>query len=146
MEPKGAYVGERGCHFVDCGGDPDRRWLPAPQERGGLPPNHGAPSLPEEMDGLDDDDDDDTHRNGEAVDGEDAKVSSHGTAKVLQCLYSELYGNPSPTKAQMMATGECERSSADTEADAKRVEEELLVSHHRFRIFDHGRAYLDPTG
>ena len=117
-----------------------------PRKRGGLPPNHGAPPPPEEMDGLDDDDDDDAHRNGEAVDGEDGKVGSHGTATMLQCRYSELYGNSSPTKTQMMATEESERSSADAEADAKRVKEELLGSHHRLSFFYHGRAYLDPTG
>ena len=97
-----------------------------PRKRGGLPPNHGAPQTPEEMDGLDDDDDDDAHRNGEAVDGEDGKVGLRGTATMLRCRYSELYGNSSPTKAQMMATEESERSSADAEVDAKRVKEELL--------------------
>ena len=45
---------------------------------------------------------------------------------MLQCLYSDLYRNSAPAKAQMMATGESEQSSADVEADAKRVEEELL--------------------
>ena len=78
------------------------------------------------MDGLDDDDDDDAQRYGETVDGKVGKATPHGTAKMLQCLYSELYGNSAPTKAQMMATRESERSSADAEADAKRVEAELL--------------------
>ena len=90
------------------------------------------------MDGLGDDDDDDAQRDGEAVDGEVGNATPHGTAKMLQCLCSELYGNSTPTKAQTMATGESERSSADAEADAKRVEAELLGSHNRLRIFDHG--------
>ena len=65
---------------------------------------------------------------------------------MMQCLYTELYGNPAPSKAQMMATGESERSPELVEADAKRVETELLVSPHRLRIFDHGRSNLDPAG
>ena len=78
------------------------------------------------MDGLGDDDDDDAKRDGETVDGEVRTVTPHVTTEMLQCLYSDLYGNSAPTKAQMMATGESERSPADAEADAKRVEAELL--------------------
>ena len=113
-------------------------------KKGGLPPGNGAPPLPEEMDGLDDDDDD-TRRDVETADGEAGTATPHGTAKMLQCLYSDLYGNPASTKAQLMARGESERSPAHVEADAKRVEAELLGSPPS-QDFDHGRSNLDPTG
>ena len=41
-------------------------------------------------------------------------------------MYADLCGTTKPTKSQMMATDESERSSDEAETDAKRVEEELL--------------------
>ena len=70
----------------------------SPPRKKGLPPGHGATPSPEEMDGLDDDDDD-ARRDGELVDGDAQTTTAHGTAKMLQCLYADLYGNPAPTKA-----------------------------------------------
>ena len=60
------------------------------------------------------------------ADGEAGKPSPNGTTEVPKCLYADLYGNVKPTKAQMMVVGERERSSSEVEADAKRVEEQLL--------------------
>ena len=97
-----------------------------PRKRSGLPPGHDMSQLSEEMDGLGDDDGDDVQRDGDTTDGEAGTATPNGMAKTLQCLYAGLYGNPKRTKAQMMATRERERSPYDVEADAKRVEEELL--------------------
>ena len=82
--------------------------------------------MPEEMDGLDDDDDDSEKHVDDAPDGEARTAAPNGTAEVLKCLYADLYVTTKPAKAQMMAAGERERSSSEVEADAGRVEEELL--------------------
>ena len=87
-----------------------------------LPPGHGAAPAPEETDGLDDDDE--LHFEpyvDDEEDGEDGQPHPYGTAEVLQCLYANLYGNVKPTKAQMTAEGERERTSLEMEADAQRV-------------------------
>ena len=81
------------------------------------------------MDGLDDADDDCGQHDDDTADGEAGTATPNGTVEVLKCLYANLYGITKPTKAQMMAVGERERSSSDVEADAKRVEvEEKLLS------------------
>ena len=94
-----------------------------------LPPGHGAGPTPEDMDGLDSDEKlyFKQHFDEEEV-GEDAQPHPYGTADVLKCLYANLYGNEKPTKAQMMAGGERERTSSEIEADAQRVEEKLLTA------------------
>ena len=81
------------------------------------------------MDGLDDDDElhFEQHADDED-DGEDGQPHPYGTAKVLKCLYANLYGNVKPTKAQMMVEGERERTSSEIEADAQRVKERVLTS------------------
>ena len=78
------------------------------------------------MDGLDDDDDDFEQHDDDAADREAGKLSPNGTVEVLKYLYADLYGNVKPTKAQMVVEGERERTSSEIEADAKRVEEQLL--------------------
>ena len=78
------------------------------------------------MDGLDDDDGDFEQHDDDAAVGEDGKPSPNGTAEVLKCLCADLYGTVKPTKAQMMVVGERGRSPSEIEADAKRVEEQLL--------------------
>ena len=97
----------------------------SPPRKKGLPPGKGAPPRPEDAGGLSDGDDD-TRRDDESVDGGTETVTAHGTAPMMQCMYTEFYGNPAPSKAQMVATGESERSPALVEADAKRVKTELL--------------------
>ena len=121
--------------IMSAGGSPPRKKY--------LPPGKGAPPRPED-DGRLSDGDGDTRRDDEPADGGAGTVTAHGTATMMQCLYTDLYGNPAPSKAQMMATGESERSPALVEADAKRVETEL--SPHRPWIFYHGRSDLDPEG
>jgi hypothetical protein len=79
------------------------------------------------MDGLDDGDDNFEQHDDDAEYGEDGKPHPYGTAEVLKCLYADLYGNVEPTTAQMMVESARERSSSEIEADAKRVEEELLT-------------------
>ena len=96
-----------------------------PRNKKGLSPGKGAAPRPEDADGLSDDDDDTWH-DDESVDGGAETVTAHGTAMMMQCLYTELYGNPARSKAQMMATRESDRSPALAEVDAKRVETELL--------------------
>ena len=91
-----------------------------------MPPNHGSSPAPEEMDGLGDDDDGEVQHDDDTADGDTGTVNPNGTAEMMQCLYADFYGNTKPTKAQMMATVERARSSTEVEADAKRVEEELL--------------------
>ena len=78
------------------------------------------------MDGLGDGDDDDVQHHDDTADGVTEAVNPYGTAEVLRCLYADLYGTTKPTKSQMMATNESERSPDEVEANAKRVEEELL--------------------
>ena len=77
------------------------------------------------MDGVGDNDDD-ARCDGETADGGAEKATAYDTATMLQCEYSDLYGNPAPMTAQMTAAGERERSPALAEADAKRVETDLL--------------------
>ena len=78
------------------------------------------------MDGLGDGDGDFGQYDDDEEYGEDGKPHPYGTAEVLKCLYADFYGTTKPTKAQTMAVGEHERSPSEVEADAKRVEEELL--------------------
>ena len=81
------------------------------------------------MDGLDDDDE--LHFEqcaDDEEDGEDGQSHPYGTAEVVKCLYADLNGNVKPTEAQMMVEGGRERTSAEVEADAQRVEEKLLIA------------------
>ena len=81
------------------------------------------------MDGLDDDEE--LHFKPFVDDekvGKDGQPRPYGTADALKCLYADLYGNVKPTKAQMMAGGERERTSSEIEADTQRVEEKLLTA------------------
>ena len=61
-------------------------------------------------------------------DGEGGESHLYGTAEILKCLYANLHGNVKPTKAQMMVEDGCERTSSEIEADAQRVEEQLLTA------------------
>ena len=94
-----------------------------------MPPGHGGGPTPEKMDGLDDDDElcFEPYVN-DAEDGQDVHSNLHGTAEVVKCLYADLNGNVKPTEAQMMVEGGRERTSAEVEADAQRVEEKLLIA------------------
>ena len=48
------------------------------------------------------DDDGDTRRDDEPVDDGAETATAHGTAMMMQCLYTKLYGNSAPSKEQMM--------------------------------------------
>ena len=131
---------------MDCGGDSERLWHPAPQKEWSAAERWSSSGA--RGDGrarwrrwrLRATSGDDT------AGGEAGTATTNGTVEVLKCPYANLYGITKPTKAQMMAVGERERSSSDVEADAKRVEEKLLSATPPAQDFDHGRADLDPTG
>ena len=93
-----------------------------------LPLGHGAAPTPEEMDGLDSDDEPCFGQNFDDEEAEeDGQDRAHGIADVLKCSYEDLHGIEKPTEAQMAVGGECERTAAEVEADAQRLEEQLLT-------------------
>ena len=100
-----------------------------PRKTTKLPPGNGGGPTPEEMDGLNDDEELYFEPLVDAEEaGEDGQPNLHGTADVMKCFYANLLANKKPTKAQMTAEGERERTSSETEADAQRVEGRLLTS------------------
>jgi hypothetical protein len=80
------------------------------------------------MDGLDDDDELYLEQDVDVEhDAEDGQTRSHGTSEVMKCLYANLLDNVKPTKVQAGAEDGRERTPAEAEADAQRLEEQLLT-------------------
>ena len=80
------------------------------------------------MDGLDSDDESRSVQNSDNEKTEDdGQHCTHGTAVVLRCTYDDLHGTETLTEAQLAVGGERERTAAEVEVDAQRLEERLLT-------------------